>query len=100
MERKPSLHTMIEEFAVIRRRQWTATLLVVPLVVAAFLFTERDEEGRRGRIPTGFAIGAAALVVGVLAFSLWNWRCPACRRSLGRGMSPRFCRHCEQQLRE
>ncbi len=37
-----------------------------------------------------------ALFVGVqLGFHIWNWRCPACNRSLGRSIrSPRFCPNC------
>jgi rubrerythrin len=35
-----------------------------------------------------------ALVVGALVFSLKNWRCPACDKYLGKGISPSFCPKC------
>lgn len=36
---------------------------------------------------------------GVLIVSLINWRCPACRKYLGRGFPPTYCPKCGVQLR-
>ncbi|HYE76433.1 MAG TPA: hypothetical protein VEI97_00475 [bacterium] len=35
-----------------------------------------------------------AVVVGILIYAFVVWRCPACRRYLGRHADARFCRHC------
>jgi len=100
MGKRASQYTMIEEFAAVRRRQWIATGIVIPVLLGAMFLVERDRKTPGGRVPVGYAVAGVVLVVGLLAFSLWNWRCPSCRAYLGRGLSPRFCRHCGQQLRE
>jgi rubrerythrin len=46
-------------------------------------------------LPTELVVGAAiAVILGFVAFTLWNWRCPACNRYLGKGISPSFCPKC------
>jgi hypothetical protein len=37
---------------------------------------------------------ALPIVVGLLIFSVRNWRCPACDRYLGKSMAHRSCPHC------
>ncbi|NTV66985.1 MAG: hypothetical protein HGB06_04760 [Chlorobaculum sp.] len=39
------------------------------------------------------------MVIGVLVFSLTNWRCPACNSYLGKLMNPRYCPKCGIGLR-
>jgi rubrerythrin len=39
-------------------------------------------------------LGTAFLVFVALGFSWLNWRCPACRKSLGKSLSPTRCPHC------
>lgn len=67
------------------------------LVIIAFALLARFETGG-GKIggvsPVFFFPIFLAVVIGVLAFSFRNWRCPACGRYLGREMSPRFCSKC------
>ena len=78
-------------------------LMIVPFVILLLLFaflargTDGDVLGiGRGVFPY------AIVVLGVLAasFSLYNWRCPACKRFLGRTLHPRFCPRCGVQLRD
>jgi rubrerythrin len=38
--------------------------------------------------------GTAVLILGAVAVGWLNWRCPACRRSLGRRLSPDQCPRC------
>jgi hypothetical protein len=56
--------------------------------------------------PTLFGVPAERLLVGtllvvavVLPLGLWNWRCPNCRRNLGRSLSIKQCPHCGIVLR-
>jgi hypothetical protein len=86
-------------FAALRRRQLLAT---VPLVVIVLLVALAE----RG---AGYAVGmphavwaplAGLYVVGFIAFTLKNWRCPACRRYLGKGIGPTFCPRCGERLQE
>jgi hypothetical protein len=43
---------------------------------------------------------AVVVLVGAMAFSVFNWRCPACRMGLGKGFNPTHCRTCGIELRE
>jgi hypothetical protein len=82
-----------------RNRQLLVTVpLILVVVVGTFL---RDE--RSGTIAgvSESIYGPAFLVfvVGLLVFSFFNWRCPACNSYLGRGVGPRFCQKCGVELR-
>jgi hypothetical protein len=83
------------EFAARRKRQIMLAVPVVALVIIVAMFADE----RNGRvvlgIPAGF-VGPAFLtiMVAAVAFSFRNWRCPACDKYLGKGMSPRFCPKC------
>lgn len=84
-----------EQFAVRRKRQ---IILAVPFIVVFIAFAVATDEENGGAvlgIPVS-VIGPVFMVfvVGALAFSLQNWRCPACNKYLGKGMSPRFCPKC------
>ncbi len=88
----------IQEFGRRRKRQLTVTLPVMVVVVLASL----DLEGEAHyfhflslEMLTGLTI---LLVLGILLFSLKNWRCPACNKYLGKGWNPRYCPHCGIQL--
>ncbi len=88
-----------QQFAAKRRRQ---ILLIFPLVGFALFaaFTDKDHGISVLGIPPADLMFAVAIVaLGAVAFSFWNWRCPACSRYLGRGLGPRFCPRCGVELR-
>ncbi len=82
------------DFTARRRRQFAISIPLFALVLGmAFL-----GEGKQGAI-----LGMRACVVlpavlilvgGAIAFSLYNWRCPACNRYLGKQMNPKYCSRC------
>lgn len=77
------------QFALKKRRQ---LILSIPLIVVIFMaLAVRDQGGRTGQLA---GIAFLCLAVGALLFSLWNWRCPACSKYLGKSLSPRFCPKC------
>jgi hypothetical protein len=79
-----------EEFAKRRRRRWIALFLVVLLWSFLILMVNvRKQVEPESAMPI-FLGSALALV----AFVLWDWRCPACRRFLGRIRNPNFCPRC------
>jgi len=47
-----------------------------------------------------FLIGAVVAAAALSLLHLVNWKCPACGRSLGRSMSPKFCSQCGVQLQD
>jgi len=86
------------EFAKRRKRQLLATIPIVAVFVMAMVLRGAGDVSFLG-IPAsvvarGVVGGVFALVLGSIAFSLWNWRCPGCNRYLGKGISPSFCSKC------
>lgn len=87
------------EFAKRRKRQ---LLVSLPVVAAILIFAVVSQNARVSLLglPPALVGGIAfAVVLGTLVFSLWNWRCPACNRYLGKGISPSFCPKCGVPLR-
>lgn len=92
------LHDLRSEFAKRRRRQLLA-LIPVAAVVAVF-FTANEKTGTSPLGPIAVVMPLAlAVLVGVVIFSFANWRCPACKKYLGRSLNPRFCSDCGVELR-
>jgi hypothetical protein len=89
------------EFAVKRRRQWQFALLPALTAVVVIAIVSNKQVG------TFLGIGVAvwrpiafAVVIAAVVFSLVNWRCPACGRSLGRTFNPGYCPRCGIPLRD
>jgi hypothetical protein len=81
------------EFAKRRKRQF---LVLIPVLAVFVLFVTVDET--TGATPIGPAAIvlplAFVIILGILVFSFTNWRCPACSKYLGKGISPKFCSKC------
>lgn len=86
----------IDDFSRRRIRQLALTIPIGIAIVAFFIFEERITESALA--PIAFAAVVVA-VLAMIAFSLYNWRCPACNKYLGKGINPRFCQKCGAQLR-
>jgi hypothetical protein len=95
MQMTPSQQEEIQQMFVLRRRR--QILLAVPLLpIAISVLVVRDHgDGAFFGVPSEIW-GPVFLVfaIGALLFSLWNWRCPACEKYLGKAISPRFCPKC------
>src|SRR5262245_36070128 len=87
--------TFKRQFAERRKRQ---ILLAVPLVAVVLAFSFLTDEKNRVVLPgvSPNVVGPVVVlaVVGALIFSFRNWRCPACDKYLGKGISPSFCPKC------
>jgi rubrerythrin len=70
--------------------------LAVPLGGAALLLFLG---GRYGADLQTMALGAASLLLPAAGFYWLNWRCPACEKYLGKGLSPSHCPNCGVVLR-
>jgi hypothetical protein len=89
---------IIDEFKKKRTRQIMA---VGPIILAfiSLVSVEGNPSGIFG-LPPNIVLGIAfALIISVLIFSLFNWRCPACNKYIGKAISPKFCARCGVQLR-
>jgi hypothetical protein len=87
-----------EEFRGRRSRQWIVSLPIVAMLFATAVLRDREADTVAGFSSAAVGGTLIVLVLGVLVFSLWNWRCPACSGYLGKAMSPRFCAKCGVQL--
>ncbi|HET9326685.1 MAG TPA: hypothetical protein VFQ05_07935 [Candidatus Eisenbacteria bacterium] len=96
MEYTPNqLDEFKHEFAVRRKRQLMVAISFVLVIIAFALLARFETDGEMGGVSLGFFFPIFfAVVIGALAFSFRNWRCPACGRYLGRELSPRFCSKC------
>jgi len=85
-----------DEFAARRRRQ---AISVVPVGVLGLVVALGGAEllGLGGRALT---VVVGVVVLGFFAFSLGNWRCPACSAYLGQRLNPVKCRACGARLRD
>lgn len=82
-----------KSFAERRRRQMMISVPVFLVILGVVLMQKRGE-GFFG-IEAGSLVTFLFLAIaGAIVFSLWNWRCPACRRYLGKQMSPKYCSGC------
>lgn len=39
------------------------------------------------------------VIAAFIGFTVFNWRCPACKKYLGNAIYQRACRHCKTRLR-
>jgi hypothetical protein len=82
------------EFASRRLKQ----LLITGPVVMLMIFVSMASEGKISVLNSCalslFMPVILFVVIGVLVFSLINWRCPACNSYLGKLMNPRYCPKC------
>ncbi len=85
------------EFARRRRRQLIAMVATLILLLSLGLVSKRpDIFGEYAR--NDILAAQILLVCGFLWFSMFNWRCPACKKSIGPDFSRRVCRHCGARL--
>ncbi|MBI5196500.1 MAG: hypothetical protein HZA10_09275 [Nitrospirae bacterium] len=40
-----------------------------------------------------------AVITAFVGFTAFNWRCPSCKKYLGKDINKRVCRHCKAKLR-
>jgi hypothetical protein len=87
----------IREFRVRQSRQFLAiavTLLL--LILLTFLHKRHDLFGEISKV----AVSIAQLVViaAFIRFSVFNWRCPECKKYLGHNIGREKCRRCGTRL--
>lgn len=85
-----------------KKRKTRQLLVAIPLLPAVFIIALMDDTGKVliSGIPNLYLlIAAGAIIVSGLIFSLINWRCPNCKKYLGKRFNPKFCASCEAELR-
>jgi len=70
------------EFASRKRNQIIVSISLIAMIILFVLFGENPD----------------VLFTGGIGFSLFNWRCPACNKYLGKSINPKFCSKCGAPL--
>ena len=89
---------VVSRFKARRLRQF---ILVIPVMLAIFLlvWAGENQDASLAGIPRTVLVGVAlAAIAAGAGFSLFNWRCPACGKYLGRSINPSFCAKCGTKL--
>jgi len=98
MNAQPRNPQIVQEFTARRTRQWIASGLAV-LVIFAIMWLEQHPGLIDVRTLHTMAGPSMVIVLGgLVAFSFFNWRCPACQTYLGKGWNPKFCARCGEAL--
>lgn len=82
------------DFASRRRRQFLFSAPLTGALAAIAVLAEKKSALFVGYPSAMWATAGMVLVVGAVAFSLRNWRCPACGASPGTTINPRACGRC------
>lgn len=86
------------EFRLRQGRQILATAVVLFLVIfLAVVYKRHDLFGEY----SGNTLVAAQLVVitAFVCFTAFNWRCPSCKKYLGKDINKIACKYCKTRLR-
>jgi len=95
MQMTPDQQEEIQQmFALRRRRQILLAVPLLPVFIGVLVVREGGNGAVLGVPAEVWGPAFLVLAIGALLFSLWNWRCPACEKYLGKGISPRFCPKC------
>lgn len=88
-----------KSFAARRRRQFLVVAPLLALIVGLAAAADPRTQAVLGVPAATWAPAVFSALAGAAVYSLFNWRCPACNRYLGRQWNPRFCSKCGVPLR-
>ena len=88
-----------EAFAARRRRQLLVLAPLFLIVVAIAALADPRSQAVLGVPASTWAPAIFSAIAGAVAYTLYNWRCPACNKYLGRQPNPRSCGTCGARLR-
>jgi len=89
-----------EEFKKKKKRQIAVLAMVIPVAIGLVLLNQKKDELVMGFTYDQIGIVAVAFIIACLIFSFINWRCPVCKKYLGRSeLNPKRCKHCSEVFR-
>ena len=96
------MNSVQEKFKKIKRNQIVVILeiIIFDIVMLIAIFTEVSGPIELLSIATIIivAIIVCVVTIGVVIFTIMNWRCPNCNKYLGRSISCKFCKNCGEKL--
>lgn len=79
-------------------RQLLAIAITLFLVLLLAVIHKRPD--LFGAYPKGTLFVYQLVVIALfIGFTAFNWRCPSCKKYLGRDINKRVCRHCRARLK-
>ena len=97
MQKKDDKQTR-QDFEVRQSRQILAIAITLFLVLLLAVIYKRPD--RFGEFSKGTLFGLQVVIISAfIGFTALNWRCPSCKKYLGKDISKRICRHCKTRLR-
>ena len=89
---------IMRDFGLRKGRQFLA--IAITLVLLLFLALLHKHPDLLGEFSKNITFAAQiVLIAAFIGFSAFNWRCPLCKKYLGKDISRRICRHCGTRLR-
>src|SRR5687767_9013866 len=89
-----------KEFAHRRKKQLFVSIPIAVFMIGVLIALDEKSKGPILGLSPSMVVTVFMVVMGAgLVFSLINWRCPACRRYLGKHINPSFCHRCGAPLR-
>jgi hypothetical protein len=89
---------IMRDFRLRMNRQFLA--IATTLVLLLFLALLHKHPDFLGNFSKNTIFPAQILLIAAfVGFSAFNWRCPLCKKYLGKDISRRICRHCGTRLR-
>jgi len=89
---------IMRDFRLRLGRQFLA--IAITLVLLLFLALLHKHPDLLGNFSKNTIFAAQiGLIVVFIGFSAFNWRCPFCKKYLGKDISRSICRHCGTRLR-
>lgn len=86
------------EFWLRQGRQFLAIAVALFLVLLMAVVYKRHD--LFGKFEKDTLVAAQLVVItAFIGFTAFNWRCPSCKKYLGKDISKRICRHCKARLR-
>jgi hypothetical protein len=92
--------SVAEEFSKRKRKQIIISIPMMLAIVSIFFSGDGPDSEIFGISSSIYLPVFIAVFLGMFVFSLINWRCPSCRKYLGRGMNPKHCSGCGVQLHD
>ncbi len=88
-----------QSFGARQKGQIAGWIAAVASTAAVFTCADLDPASAYGNLRVPGLVLFSLLGLAAVGFVVQNWRCPVCRRPLGRSISPRFCPTCAAPLR-
>jgi hypothetical protein len=94
------MQSIYEQFKARRTRQIILAILILPILAGLIYLEIGGHEEILGIDADSWSIWSFGIIVLALGYSMYNWRCPSCKKYMGRNINPKNCPRCKISLEE